>query len=117
MSEQLSRCCQTHRSVGTLNLLLPKMPEVTNEISCQDRVTFLAAPISEFPPRWHQPFANSCVRESPLPVSSRLFRLDRTFGQPLETALMICDCSRSMLCETVNLIVSPSGSSSITQRE
>src|SRR5437763_8597726 len=21
------------------------------------------------PPRWHQPFANSCVRESPLPVS------------------------------------------------
>ena len=51
------------------------------------------------------------------PVSSRDLRLERTRGQPPETAWMNFDSGRSMLCVTVSFTASPMGSSSMTQRE
>ena len=40
---------------------------------------------------------------SGLPVSSRLFRLERTFGQPLETASIVLELSRSISWVIVSL--------------
>ena len=51
------------------------------------------------------------------PVSSRDLRLERTRGQPPETAWMNFDSGRSMLCVTVSFTASPMGSSSMMQRE
>ena len=52
------------------------------------------------------------VSSSDSPVSSRLLRLERMVGQPLETAWMNFDCPRSISWSTVSFTVSPLGSSS-----
>ena len=51
------------------------------------------------------------------PVSSRDLRLERTRGQPPETAWMNFESGRSMLCVMVSFTASSTGSSSMTQRE
>src|SRR5262245_6291664 len=59
--------------------------------------------------------ALSAVRTSP--VSSRLFRFDRTFGQPPDTASMNFDPVLSISCVTVSLVTLPFPSMSKAQRE
>src|SRR5262245_12412088 len=53
-------------------------------------------------------------RSEPSPVSSRLFRFDRTFGQPPDTASMNFDPLLSISCVTVSLVTLPFPSMFIT---
>src|SRR5258708_37184237 len=51
------------------------------------------------------------------PVSSSDLRLDRTWGQPPETAPITLESSRSMVWVTVSLTAAPAGSISMVQRD
>ncbi len=57
------------------------------------------------------------VSSNASPVSSRLFRLDRMAGQPLDTPSMSFELSRSISWVSVNLTLSPSCSISKVARE
>src|SRR5947208_8014861 len=54
--------------------------------------------------------AHHCDTESGSPVSSRLFRLLSTFGQPEPTLLKVGVSPTKSSCTTLNRHVSPSGS-------
>ena len=62
-------------------------------------------------------FGQCFVASSESPVSSRLFRLDKIAGQPVETLAMNVDSGLSISWVMVSFTVSPCGSISMVQRE